>query len=173
MDTRKVVFFVGIEQERTPAQGLKTLFVVGAPPAHDIVALAVERRVQHVFLGANHARNERIERFDPAALDWPRLIDELLSRNLRVTVEYLPAHHDWAMQHLRPFFQRPGFCAQIAIALPDDTVDGSRLAVKIDNLAGAQASRGVWVWPLAMLRAEHRHTPFMDSPNDEVVGRSG
>lgn len=173
MDTRKINFFVGTAQERTPAQGLKTLFVVGAPPAHEIVGNALEHRVAHVFIGANHPRNEAIERFDPNALDWPRVIDELLARNLRVTLEFLPEQYAWVRRSLRSLFDRPGFFAQMTVPLPEEVTDGVRLAIKVDNLAAPTAERGAWVWPLSMLRADHRFTPFASSPTDEIVGRRG
>lgn len=173
MDTRKINYFVGVARERNAAQGLKTLYVVGAPPAYEIAATAAETRAQHVALGANHPRNPRPERFDPNALDWPRVIDELLARNLRVTLEYLPAQHDWVLANLRQFFDRPGFVAQMVVPVPENLPDSTRWALKIDNSAGANGERGAWVWPLPMLRSEHRYTGDVGSAADEIVGRRG
>jgi len=59
-----VDFFKGVEVERTPAFGRKTLFVVGIQPIESIITHI--HGEEHIFFGANHS-------FDPKdALEWQR-----------------------------------------------------------------------------------------------------
>jgi hypothetical protein len=58
--TSNVVYFSGIEIEKTPAYGMPTLFVAGVQPVEEI-----EKRLgacKHIFFGANHS-------FDPKEED--------------------------------------------------------------------------------------------------------
>ena len=50
-----VVFFTGIEIERSPAFGLMTLFVVGVHPAEDIIKMAKEKNCEAIYFGANQS----------------------------------------------------------------------------------------------------------------------
>ena len=167
-----VQLFVGTLAERSPAQGAKTLFVVGGPPAHEIIRAAAEHRVAHVFIGANHARNERIERFHPPALDWVRLVGEFLNRQLGVTLEYPPERHGEVLELFARFFDRKGFIAQLVVPLPPAMPNASAFSVKLEQFFGKAHERGVWVWPASQLRADHRYTQYLDRPDDEIVRRS-
>lgn len=72
--TDQVKFFLGKEVEHTHAHGLNTLFVVGLQPVGNILALAVQHKVDHVYFGAN-------ESFQPWSLGeiekWAATIEEV------------------------------------------------------------------------------------------------
>jgi hypothetical protein len=48
-----IIFFVGTEIERTPAFGMKTLFVVDVHDPYIIMELARNNKCQHIYFGAN------------------------------------------------------------------------------------------------------------------------
>jgi len=76
-----VDFFVGTEVERTPAFGMKTLFVVGIQPVDSIGSRLLQVQ-QHIFFGANHS-------FDPKdALEWQRWESMIFIPQIRVSVPY-------------------------------------------------------------------------------------
>ena len=54
-ENKKAVFFTGVEVEKTPAFGLKTLFVVGVQPCVDIQNWYESENCEHIFFGANHS----------------------------------------------------------------------------------------------------------------------
>ena len=51
----QVTFFTGVEVEKTPALGLKTLFVTGTQPCDVIQKHYDEELCEHIFFGANHS----------------------------------------------------------------------------------------------------------------------
>jgi hypothetical protein len=77
-----ITFFVGDEIERTPAYGMRTLFVVGIHEAEDILDLLTSKlaysEITHIYFGANQS-------FPKLATDdadewrpWERMIDQCL-----------------------------------------------------------------------------------------------
>ena len=50
-----VVFFSGVEVEHTPAYGMETLFVVGVQNTQEVLAMAREEDVKHIYFGANQS----------------------------------------------------------------------------------------------------------------------
>ena len=54
-----ITVFTGIEIERTPAYGMKTLFVVGVANEQMITELAKNNDCKHIFFGANHSFNPK------------------------------------------------------------------------------------------------------------------
>ena len=50
-----ITFFTGVEIEKTPAYGMKTLFVVGAHDPYVIMELAREHNCKHIYFGANQS----------------------------------------------------------------------------------------------------------------------
>ena len=50
-----ITFFTGIEIEKTPAFGLRTLFVVGVHDPYVILELARNNNCRHIYFGANQS----------------------------------------------------------------------------------------------------------------------
>ena len=70
-----VTYFTGVEVEKTPAYGMKTLFVVGLQDPEDVMYYAAEENCKHIFFGANHS-------YDPKDANeyiaWDNMIQVLL-----------------------------------------------------------------------------------------------
>ena len=83
--TTSVKFFVSTEVERTPAYGLKTLFVVGIQNRITVLNLIKEHEVKHVFLGANQS-------FFPHNADdieqWKIFLGSVLESDVMVTLDF-------------------------------------------------------------------------------------
>jgi len=56
-EANDITFFTGVEVEKTPAFGMKTLFVTGVQSCHDIMEFYNREGCEHIFFGANHSFN--------------------------------------------------------------------------------------------------------------------
>jgi len=54
-EANDIIFFTGVEVEKTPAFGMKTLFVTGIQNFHDIMEFYNREGCEHIFFGANHS----------------------------------------------------------------------------------------------------------------------
>ena len=63
-DAGGATYFTGVEVEKTPTQGLNTLFVVGIQPVDDIIQMALQRNIKAIYFGANHSFNIDNENWD-------------------------------------------------------------------------------------------------------------
>jgi len=50
-----ITFFTGVEIEKTPAYGMKTLFVVDVHDPYVIIELARNHNCKHIYFGANQS----------------------------------------------------------------------------------------------------------------------
>ena len=80
--TEEVSFFIGTEVEKSPANGKKTLFVVGLQNVKDIKKFAEENNITHIYLGANMSFN------GTNALTWCAIAKDLLESDYWVTLDY-------------------------------------------------------------------------------------
>ena len=53
------VFFTGVEVEKTPAFGMKTLFVTGIQDFNEVMEHYTYQQCEHIFFGANHSYNPK------------------------------------------------------------------------------------------------------------------
>ena len=52
-----ITFFTGVEVEKTPAFGMKTLFVTDIQDYNEIMKHYTDEQCEHIFFGANHSYN--------------------------------------------------------------------------------------------------------------------
>ena len=79
-----VEFFVGTEVEKTPAYGMKTLFVTGIHSYITIKQHIANEQVEHVFFGANHSYNpELAEDFE----EWEAMILPLVKEGILCSLD--------------------------------------------------------------------------------------
>ena len=50
-----ITFFTGVEIEKTPAYGMKTLFVVDVQDPYVVMELARNNNCKHIYFGANQS----------------------------------------------------------------------------------------------------------------------
>mgnify|MGYP005749275325 FL=1 len=80
---KDITFFIGTEIEKTPAYGLKTLFVVGLQSIENVKE-HLHADISHIFFGANHS-------FDPASQshdadyyrEWDSMITYFLEKGYK------------------------------------------------------------------------------------------
>ena len=54
-EANDIIFFTGVEVEKTPAFGMKTLFVTGIQTFNEIMKFYYREGCEHIFFGANHS----------------------------------------------------------------------------------------------------------------------
>ena len=91
-DNRKMVtYFVGTEVENTIMKGEKTLFVVGVQPVDDIIGLAEEHKLRHLYFGTSQSFNPKAVTMEEYAA-WDDVIRGCLIKDYWVTLDFGVEH---------------------------------------------------------------------------------
>ena len=157
-----VVFFTGIEVEKTPAYGLDTLFVTGIQPC-DIIQEQLGDR-QHIFFGANHS-------FDPSnkeeSEEWIRMIKAFLTAgkmcSLDIPISYA---EDFLLLGLCEY---ENFIPQLRIPLPYVKQWNYNTMLKIDDKDFKASNPGVWCHSLHDLLDRNKFTDWAKYGLDKVI----
>lgn len=159
-----VSIFVGEEIERTPAYGMKTLFVVGIHSVDELSRLAKENDCQHIYLGANHSfqliDNESI-------IAWESMTCGLLNLDFWVTLDFDVAHilsiHEIAVCEFNKFIP------QISVKIPHITLLNYNACIKIDDKDFNVTNPGVWTHLLHDLKDRNRFTDWDQYKKDQII----
>ena len=112
-----VIFFTGVEVEKTPAYDLDTLFVVGAQPISDILEQIEKGYTTHIYLGANQSFHIDISQNHQGEIKlWSDIIFKLLDKGYWVTLDYDIKYHNWVLDC--NFNEHQKFISQISVKLP-------------------------------------------------------
>jgi len=158
----KVVYFIGSEVEKTPAYGMKTLFVVGLQPYAEVTAMLTED-IHHIFFGANHS-------FNPNGADewqrWEELIREFLDNgylcSLDIPITKVEEFHEGGLCELN------NFIPQIRVAIPYIRLWNYNTMLKIDDTGFNDTNPGVWCHSLHDLQERSKFTSWTQYNNDEI-----
>ena len=161
---QQVDYFIGTEVERTVMKGAKTLFVVGIKPVEEIVALANEHDVKHIYLGTSQS-------FHPTNpyewSNWNEMITPLLVKDFWVTldfdVQYAKEFHEegWCDYH--------NFIPMISVKIPYIKLYNYNTTVKIDDNTWGDTNPGVWCHQLNELKTLDSYTSWKDYVGDTPV----
>ena len=160
-------FFVGQEVERTPAFGMKTLFVVGLQTTDSIEKiltdpfLSIGNTVEHIFFGANHSFHPT----DAAEWDaWEAMITHFLRKgvlcSLDIPTTALIEFHDGGLCEYN------NFIPQIRVAVPYIKLWNYNTMVKIDDRDFDSTNPGVWCHRLHNLMNPDTFTPWQHYKED-------
>ena len=159
-----VTYFTGIEIEKTPAFGLKTLFVVGVQAPENIIDLATHEKCEHLYFGANQS-------FDGTDIGgWDQMISHCLRLGYKCTldfdVEFCTSKSKW-LQELSKF--EDTFIPQISVKIPNLTKYNKNATVKIDDIDFKATNEGVWCHSLTELKNKDVFTDWSEYGNDKVI----
>jgi hypothetical protein len=158
-----VTYFTGIEVEKTPVYGTKTLFVVGLPSVEEIGTMLGD--CKHVYFGANHS-------CDPHSADewqeWESAIAQCISAytvHCTLDIAHSQAHNltHSALQH------NPLFIPMIRIAFPNAAKWSANTVLKIDDTTFDYSNPGVWCHQLRALQTHSAFTPWSEYADDEII----
>jgi hypothetical protein len=168
-----VKFFVGPEVEKTPADGKKTLFVVGLQDTAKVEKLARENKTPHIFLSANRSFDS-VEKVNGVykvgntlASDWEKQIHYLLDKGFTVSLDY-PAHkHVYVLEILnRGIWQSRNFIPILSVAIPHVNTSSINLTVKIDDSNFMATNPGVWCMNHTEVTDSNRFTSWHEYADD-------
>ena len=167
-EAEDIIFFTGIEVEKTPAFGMKTLFVTGVQDYYEIKQYCMNEKIEHIFFGANHS-------FDPASLnhsadyyeEWEKMIKPFLKEGLFCSLD-IPLNA--AEEFLEgPLVEYDRFIPQIRVPIPYIKLWNYNTMLKIDDKGFEATNPGVWCHSLHDLMDRSKFTEWNDYKNDKIV----
>ena len=157
-----VEFFKGVEVERTPAFGKKTLFVVGIQPIDSIIAHI--HGEEHIFFGANHSFNPKTPE---EWRKWESMITYFLERGrlctLDIPISAVEEFHEGGLCDYR------NFIPQIRVSVPYTKLWNYNTMLKIDDKDFDATNPGVWCHSLHSLMSRETFTGWDDYEGDSKL----
>lgn len=169
-------FFIGKEVERTPAYGLKTLFVVFTHSPIRIVNSAIDEQCEHIYFGADRSFNST-ERF---AEQWQDMIQHALDSGFWVTadfnvnwphIEYVMRQENGGYYSRMPkLMQHEKFIPMMSVHLPKvSTMMNKNAIIKVDDYMDNPTNPGVWCAPLSNIVNDQGFTDWKKYEDDEII----
>ena len=162
-----ITLFIGVEIEKTPAFGMKTLFVVGVQHVEEIVALAKEKECRHIYFGANQSFPKLATDDADGWRTWERMLDQCLTAGLWCTLDFDVAVVQGVLECT--FIGHRRFIPQISIKLPYLTQLGYNATIKLDDLDFDHSNPGVWCHRLRDLTTTESFTDWDQYGKDEII----
>lgn len=170
-----ITFFTGIEIEKTPAYGMKTLFVVGVHDpktvlhiANDTQALLDEsKRIKHIYFGANQSF-PRLETNDSEGWSpWEYMIQDCLDAGYWCTLDFDVSVVEGVLESA--LVEHRQFIPQISVKLPYLQQLGYNATIKLDDVDFAATNHGVWCHNLHDLLDRNKFTSWDQYGKDEII----
>jgi hypothetical protein len=160
-----VRFFIGQEVENSPMRGRTTLFVVGIQPVSEIVDLAVQHNIQHIYLGANQSFESYNEGDDQ---EWCQMIAPLLLDDYHCTLD-LDVRF-WPRVQAFPFHHSSRFIPMISVKMPYAEFANPNTTIKIDDTGFDATNSGVWCHDLkGLLTKGEQYTAWNRYSKDTII----
>ena len=162
-----IVFFIGNEVEKTPAFGMKTLFVVGLQDP-SIIKSNLED-CKHIFFGANHSYdpmsqgNTKNDYFE----EWTKMIEYFLKDDYMCSLDIpINAAEEFLEDSL---IEYDNFIPQLRIPLPYVNQWNYNTMLKIDDKDFKATNPGVWCHSLHDLLDREKFTDWNKYGLDKVI----
>lgn len=167
-----IEFFIGNEVERTPAYGMKTLFITGVHNVEDIEEILAERKaytdesmhIKHIFFGANHS-------FNPKSYEewnlWEAMITHFLKKeylcSLDIPLAAVAEFNDGGLNEFN------NFIPQIRIPIPYIKLWNYNTMLKIDDKGFNETNPGIWTHRMHTLMDPAAFTSWSEYNNDVII----
>jgi len=162
-----VEFFIGTEIEKTPAFGMKTLFVVGVHDQLDVLKQARDNNVDHIYFGANQSF-PRLDVNDPIGWrPWEDMISRLLGVGYWCTLDLDVAQVEGLLESSLIEYRR--FIPQLSVKIPYLTQLGYNATIKLDDKDFKATNPGVWCHTLHSLTGRDTFTSWDEYGKDEII----
>jgi hypothetical protein len=159
-----IAFFTGKEIEHSPAYGMPTLFVNGLQNPADVLILAKQEKVKHIYFGANQS-------FRPTSTDelnhWQKMIVSLLKQNFWCTLDFDVKYAEDILE--TGLNEERKFISMISVKLPYLTQFNYNSILKIDDKDFEATNPGVWTHRLHDLLDSNKFTDWDQYKEDEIA----
>ena len=162
-----VTFFVGTEIEKTPAFGMRTLFVVGVQDASDIIKMVSDNDCTHIYFGANQSF-PKLETNDANRWrGWEEMIMACLEADIWCTLDIDVAQVEGLLEG--PLDEQIKFIPQLSVKIPYLTLLGYNATIKLDDKDFKATNPGVWCHTLHSLTGRDTFTSWDEYGKDEII----
>ena len=164
-----ITFFTGIEIERTPAYGMKTLFVVGVHDPYVIMELAAKHGCEHIYFGANQSFPKLAVNDAEQWRLWEDMIYVCLDSDddFWCTLDLDLAQVEGLLES--GLVEKRQFIPQISVKLPYLQQLGYNATIKIDDKDFKATNPGVWCHSVHELQNRDHFTDWSKYTSDEVI----
>lgn len=161
---QEVTYFTGYEVEHTICHGMYTLFVVGTPPLEDILRLAKEQNVTHIYFGTSQS-------FRPIETsDWKIWDDRImgcLNAGFWVTLDFDVKYAEEI--HEDGWCENNRFVPMISVKLPYIGLYNYNATLKLDDRTWGATNPGVWTHQLHDLMTKDKYTYWDQYTQDKKL----
>jgi hypothetical protein len=162
-----VRFFIGTEIERTPAFGMRTLFVVGTHDEQVITSLAKNNDCTHIYFGANQSFPSLSVNDAEGWRPWEDMIEGCLKEGFWCTLDFDVAQAEGLLESALVEHRR--FIPQISVKLPYLQQLGYNATIKIDDKGFEASNPGVWCVPIGAITQRKYFTNWDEYGKDEII----
>ena len=162
-----IEFFTGIEIEKTPAYGMKTLFVVGVHDDQIITTMAQNNDCTHIYFGANQSfKTDGINDAQNWRM-WEDMIYVCLEQGYWCTLDLDVSEVEGLLES--GLVEKQQFIPQISVKLPYLQQLVYNATIKIDDKDFKATNPGVWCHNLHDLLSRDRFTSWDQYGKDEII----
>lgn len=162
---KEVIYFVGTEIEDTIMKGELTLFVIGIQDVDEIIKLADNEKIRHIYFGTSQSFIPKTETdWDK----WDNMIDECLKKNFWVTLDFDVSYASDILEY--SWNENNRFISMISVKLSYINQFNYNATLKLDDRTWGATNPGVWCHALTELMKRHAFTSWKDYTGDRVVG---
>jgi hypothetical protein len=159
-----VVYYTGVNVERTLAYGMKTLFLNEMRPAKMVIDIAKDRECEHIYIGANKTFKPTLKKHWD---EYELLVSDLTTAGFLVTVE-----HD--LTQAKDFLDG-GFVENnmvipvLSVCIPYIEQYRNNACLKISDQGFDSTNPGVWVHSYNDMTKTEAFTHWRDYKEDLPV----
>ena len=165
--SEEVTFFVGTEIEKTPAFGMRTLFVVGVQDASVIINLVKNNECTHVYFGANQSFPKLETNDGDGWREWEMMILDCLEHDLWCTLDLDVSLVEGLLES--SLVEQRKFIPQLSVKIPYLTQLGYNATIKLDDKDFKATNPGVWCHTLHSLTGRDQFTSWDEYGKDEII----
>ena len=166
-ERQATVYFTGYEVEHTICYGKFTLFVVGTPPAEEILARAEASGVEHIYFGTSQSFPNIGVNDAEAWAKWETVIKACLDANYWCTLDLDVAQAEGL--HESGLCENQRFVPMISVKLPYIQLFNYNTTVKLDDVTWGATNSGVWTHQLHDLMSKDKYTHWDQYTQDTTV----
>ena len=163
-DDFKGRFFTGVEIEKSPAEGMFTLFVVGEPNIEDIGAALVETGAKHIYFGANMSFKPED---DSDYTAWDAVVTYFLRNDYWCTLDFDIKYAEDVLDCGMVEYHK--FIPMISAKLPFIDQLGYNATLKLDDTGFNRSNPGVWCHRVRDLMDPKQMTRWDEYKDDSPV----
>ena len=164
-----ITFFTGTEIEKTPAFGMKTLFVVGVHDPYEIIEIAQLKDCTHIYFGANQSFKTNGVNDAETWRPWENMIYVCLDSEdgFWCTLDFDVRETEGLLES--GLTEKRRFIPQISVKLPYIQQLGYNATLKIDDVNFAATNPGVWCHSIHDLQDRSVFTDWSKYTKDETL----